>query len=183
MIRVSTMMLGEIDFLNTFLQPMRQQDKDQDQTNWTRMAAATWFLMVFAILMPILLMNLLIGLAVGDIETVRRNASMKRLAMQVEHHTDLEMRLPQQILKYVRKTEVYEYPNKRSNQCATAFMVMRFSRKSTLFMSHSAPFQWSLLKKIFVNSANERPVRTVGDSEQSLTISNLAEELFRQRKR
>lgn len=123
MIRVSTMMLGEIDFLSTFLQPMRQRDNDRDTMNWTRMVAATWFLMIFAILMPILLMNLLIGLAVGDIETVRRNASMKRLAMQVEHHTDLERRLPKQILKYVRKNEVYEYPNKRSHQCATALMV------------------------------------------------------------
>lgn len=35
------------------------------------------------VLMPILLMNLLIGLAVGDIESVRRNAQLKRLAMQV----------------------------------------------------------------------------------------------------
>lgn len=124
MIRVSTMMLGEIDFLNTFLQPMRQSANTEDRVGWTQMAAATWFLMVFAILMPILLMNLLIGLAVGDIETVRRNASMKRLAMQVEHHTDLEKRLPNQILKYVRKNEVYEFPNKRTNKCATALMVM-----------------------------------------------------------
>lgn len=36
------------------------------------------------ILMPILLMNLLIGLAVGDIESVKRNAQLKRLAMQVK---------------------------------------------------------------------------------------------------
>jgi hypothetical protein len=35
--------------------------------------------------MPILLMNLLIGLAVGDIESVRRNAQLKRLAMQVRN--------------------------------------------------------------------------------------------------
>lgn len=38
---------------------------------------------LFMILMPILLMNLLIGLAVGDIESVKRNAQLKRLAMQV----------------------------------------------------------------------------------------------------
>jgi len=38
---------------------------------------------MFMVLMPILLMNLLIGLAVGDIESVRRNAQLKRLAMQV----------------------------------------------------------------------------------------------------
>ena len=123
MVRVSTMMLGEIDFLNTFLQPMRQ--KASDHTGWTQMAAATWFLIVFAILMPILLMNLLIGLAVGDIETVRRNASMKRLAMQVEHHTDLERRLPTQFLNCVRKMEVFEYPNKRSTHCATGLVVRK----------------------------------------------------------
>lgn len=46
------------------------------------------------ILMPILLMNLLIGLAVGDIESVRRNAQLKRLAMQVVLHTELERKLP-----------------------------------------------------------------------------------------
>lgn len=132
MIRVSTMMLGEIDFLNTFLQPMRQRFSDHNHTAWTQMAAATWFLMIFAILMPILLMNLLIGLAVGDIETVRRNASMKRLAMQVEHHTDLERRLPKQVLKYVRKSEVYEYPNKRSHQCATTVVVIMLT-----FATHS----------------------------------------------
>lgn len=40
--------------------------------------------------MPILLMNLLIGLAVGDIESVRRNAQLKRLAMQVVLHTELD---------------------------------------------------------------------------------------------
>ena len=120
MVRVSTMMLGEIDFLNTFLRPFLAAKSNIGE--WHQTAAAIWFLLIFAILMPILLMNLLIGLAVGDIETVRRNASMKRLAMQIEHHTDLERRLPKQILNRVRKIEVYEYPNKRNN-CASAFVV------------------------------------------------------------
>jgi len=43
------------------------------------------------VLMPILLMNLLIGLAVGDIESVRRNAQLKRLAMQVIHFNALQL--------------------------------------------------------------------------------------------
>lgn len=123
MVRVSTMMLGEIDFLNTFLAAFLSHQGDAGL--WNQSAAAIWFLLIFAILMPILLMNLLIGLAVGDIETVRRNASMKRLAMQIEHHTDLERRLPKQILNYVRRVEFYEYPNKRNN-CATTFIVSVF---------------------------------------------------------
>jgi transient receptor potential cation channel subfamily A member 1 len=63
------------------------------------------------ILMPILLMNLLIGLAVGDIESVRRNAQLKRLAMQVVLHTELERKLPQIWLEKIDKTELIEYPN------------------------------------------------------------------------
>lgn len=63
------------------------------------------------ILMPILLMNLLIGLAVGDIESVRRNAQLKRLAMQVVLHTELERKLPQVWLEKADKTELIEYPN------------------------------------------------------------------------
>lgn len=81
------------------------------------------------ILMPILLMNLLIGLAVGDIESVKRNAQLKRLAMQVKIikinyiensltkfikvilHSELERKLPQMWLEKVDKTELIEYPN------------------------------------------------------------------------
>ena len=44
---------------------------------------------IFMVMMPILLMNLLVGLAVGDIEAVRKNAALKRLAMQVSPQTRL----------------------------------------------------------------------------------------------
>lgn len=63
------------------------------------------------IFMPILLMNLLIGLAVGDIESVKRNAQLKRLAMQVVLHTELERKLPHMWVSKVDKMELIEYPN------------------------------------------------------------------------
>lgn len=63
------------------------------------------------IFMPILLMNLLIGLAVGDIESVKRNAQLKRLAMQVVLHTELERKLPHIWVSKVDKMELIEYPN------------------------------------------------------------------------
>lgn len=134
MVRVSTMMLGEIDFLSTFLQPLRRMWHSNVHF-WKQMVAATWFLIMFAVLMPILLMNLLIGLAVGDIETVRRNASMKRLSMQVEMHTNLERRIPKQLLHFVTKQEVFEYPNKK---CSATYLVRvpRCSYKTMLL-------QWS----------------------------------------
>jgi len=79
------MMLGEIDLLGTYIQPLYDEDNEQNGKSRTIPYPVPVFLMlgVFMVLMPILLMNLLIGLAVGDIESVRRNAQLKRLAMQV----------------------------------------------------------------------------------------------------
>ena len=50
-----------------------------------------------------------IGLAVGDIEAVQKNARLKRLAMQVQLHTEIERKLPQRILEWVDKKEWKEY--------------------------------------------------------------------------
>lgn len=75
------MMLGEIDFLGTYVEPY--YIKKDDGRSLPFPLPAFFMLGVFMVLMPILLMNLLIGLAVGDIESVRRNAQLKRLAMQV----------------------------------------------------------------------------------------------------
>lgn len=90
LMRTFAMMLGEIDFLGTYVQPFfRKQSNQSDETTDKDMKTlpypfpAFFILGIFMVLMPILLMNLLIGLAVGDIESVRRNAQLKRLAMQV----------------------------------------------------------------------------------------------------
>lgn len=73
-------MLGEIDFLGTYVRPYYLNEEGR---SLPFPIPAFLILGLFMVLMPILLMNLLIGLAVGDIESVRRNAQLKRLAMQV----------------------------------------------------------------------------------------------------
>lgn len=83
LIRTFSMMLGEIDFLGTYIQPYYGENSDSEGKLLPYPIPAFLFLGLFMVLMPILLMNLLIGLAVGDIESVRRNAQLKRLAMQV----------------------------------------------------------------------------------------------------
>lgn len=84
--RTFSMMLGEIDFLGTYVKPYYISTADQFRDDGRSLPfpiPAFFILGIFMVLMPILLMNLLIGLAVGDIESVRRNAQLKRLAMQV----------------------------------------------------------------------------------------------------
>lgn len=80
LMRTFSMMLGEIDFVGAYVQPYYESDTDKVLP----FPMPTFYILaLFMVLMPILLMNLLIGLAVGDIESVRRNAQLKRLAMQV----------------------------------------------------------------------------------------------------
>ncbi|CAH0547388.1 unnamed protein product [Brassicogethes aeneus] len=110
LIRTFSMMLGEIDFLGTYVKPF-YLDTDTERSFLPFPLPAFFILGLFMVLMPILLMNLLIGLAVGDIESVRRNAQLKRLAMQVVLHTELERKLPQMLLEKVDKSELIEYPN------------------------------------------------------------------------
>lgn len=52
-----------------------------------------------------------IGLAVGDIESVLKNAKLKRIAMQVQLHTELERKIPQKLIEFVDRTEHTVYPN------------------------------------------------------------------------
>ncbi|CAH2035066.1 unnamed protein product, partial [Iphiclides podalirius] len=116
-IRTFAMMLGELDFVGTYVQAYYNSDTKA----LLPFPEATFFILaLFMILMPILLMNLLIGLAVGDIESVRRNAQLKRLAMQVVLHTELERKLPRMLLEKIDKHELIEYPN--SNQCKLGFL-------------------------------------------------------------
>uniref|UniRef100_A0A182J6U6 Ion transport domain-containing protein n=1 Tax=Anopheles atroparvus TaxID=41427 RepID=A0A182J6U6_ANOAO len=113
LVRTFSMMLGEMDFVGTYVQPFHVGDLPFPLPSFV-------ILCLFMILMPILLMNLLIGLAVGDIESVRRNAQLKRLAMQVVLHTELERKLPQMWLEMVDKMELIEYPNEK--KCKLGFL-------------------------------------------------------------
>nr|AOR81469.1 TRPA1 [Nilaparvata lugens] len=123
LMRTFSMMLGEIDFLGTYVQPFYLTDEDRRTLPYP--FPAFLILGIFMVLMPILLMNLLIGLAVGDIESVRRNAQLKRLAMQVVLHTELERKLPQVLLEKVDKMELIEYPNETKGKLGFLDMVIR----------------------------------------------------------
>ncbi|KAI7792837.1 transient receptor potential cation channel subfamily A member 1b [Triplophysa rosa] len=99
------MTVGELNYQSTFLESFENG----------RMAfpGTTYLVFVlFVLLMPILLMNLMIGLAVGDIAEVQRNAELKRIAMQIDLHTTLEEKLPYWFLKRVDKPTITVYPNK-----------------------------------------------------------------------
>ncbi|XP_044151009.1 transient receptor potential cation channel subfamily A member 1 isoform X1 [Bufo gargarizans] len=99
-----TMMLGDINYHDSFLEPFLHDQIEIPILTFLH-------LIIFTLLIPILLMNLLIGLAVGDIAEVQRNAALKRIAMQVNLHTNLEKKLPFWFLKRVDQVVSIVYPN------------------------------------------------------------------------
>lgn len=103
----SVVMMLELDYMATFHVPYTDNNEET-----LRYRTAFCLLIFYVIFMPILLMNLLIGLAVGDIESVRKDARLKQLAMQVSMYTALEWKLPQKLLEKVDKVTYRTYPNR-----------------------------------------------------------------------
>ncbi|XP_033842208.1 transient receptor potential cation channel subfamily A member 1b [Periophthalmus magnuspinnatus] len=110
-VQTFVMMVGELNYQNNFLDSYLKDELPFD--------ILTYLIFIsFILLMPILLVNLMIGLAVGDIAEVQRNAALKRIAMQIDLHTSLEDKLPYWFVKRVDKPSTTIYPN---HKCPRGF--------------------------------------------------------------
>ena len=78
-IKTFVMTSGELEYDNLFFADEFPINLQSVPYEWT----TRLFFVVFVIIMPIIIMNLLVGLAVDDIKAVQENAVLKRLAMQV----------------------------------------------------------------------------------------------------
>ncbi|KAK4468356.1 hypothetical protein MN116_008149 [Schistosoma mekongi] len=83
------MMLGEYEHTPTIIEPLIRQNA----FTLHYPIITFFFYTTFVFLVPIILMNLLIGLAVGDIENVRRSAVQHLISQQVYWLADLEPKL------------------------------------------------------------------------------------------
>ena len=73
------------------------------------------FVVALAILMGIVIMNLLIGLAVGDIDEIRTNAIAEKKMSEVKFFCKLDTIIPSKVLRYVDSPSVTKYPNRQTN--------------------------------------------------------------------
>ncbi|KAJ8401456.1 hypothetical protein AAFF_G00383750 [Aldrovandia affinis] len=105
LLQTFVMMVGELNYQDNFLKPFLAGTLPFPFVTY-------WVFVWFVLFVPILLMNLLIGLAVGDIAEVQRNATLRRIAMQIDLHTNLEEKLPYWIMRRVDQDQITEYPNR-----------------------------------------------------------------------
>ena len=79
MVKTLIMTTGEMEYDNLFF----DNQYNHRVPTVPYMDTTKGLFVVFVIVMPIIIMNLLVGLAVDDIKTVQENAILKRIAMQV----------------------------------------------------------------------------------------------------
>ncbi|CAH8620638.1 unnamed protein product [Dicrocoelium dendriticum] len=89
MFKTLMMMLGEYEHTATVIEPLT----GNSPLSVHYPAITLIFYIAFIFLVPIIIMNLLIGLAVGDIEHVRRSAVQQLISQQVYWLADLEPKL------------------------------------------------------------------------------------------
>jgi len=101
MMTMFVMTLGELNYHDNF-------------TPWENLSFSTLTNILFVVLvlgMPIIMMNMLVGLAVGDIDKIQQNALMDRYVLQVRLLVEIENSLPKFILKRVQVYSHTEFPN------------------------------------------------------------------------
>jgi transient receptor potential cation channel subfamily A protein 1 len=98
-------LLGEIDY-NQFIEASAEGILQFDTLTF-------FFVILLAILMSIVVMNLLIGIAVGDIEQIRQHALTEKRILEVKVFTRLDSLMPGQLLQRFSPNFYIKYPNKR----------------------------------------------------------------------
>lgn len=98
-------LLGEIDY-ETFVAEAADGNLLSDHLTLV-------FVVVMAILLGIVIMNLLIGLAVGDIDQIQSNAIAEKKAIEVSYFTQFYTILPSQFFRHMDKPFFVIFPNKR----------------------------------------------------------------------
>ena len=73
------------------------------------------FILVLAVLMSIVIANLLIGLAIGDIERIKLNAILEKKATEIVYFTTLDRFLPKRYMQYILYTSYTHYPNAKKS--------------------------------------------------------------------
>ena len=98
-------LLGEIDY-NQFIEASAEGILQFDTLTF-------FFVILLAILMSIVVMNLLIGIAVGDIEQIRQHALTEKRILEVKVFTRIDSLMPGRLLHRHSPDFYIKYPNKR----------------------------------------------------------------------
>ncbi|KAJ7385778.1 hypothetical protein OS493_013812 [Desmophyllum pertusum] len=89
------MTAGEIEYSATVIDQLNKTSPGRDGIPLVPFEDSTYiFYYLFILVMPIALVNLLIGLAVGDIEAIQKTAFLRNKGKQITFIADIERKFP-----------------------------------------------------------------------------------------
>ncbi|XP_065650592.1 uncharacterized protein LOC136078729 [Hydra vulgaris] len=112
-VKTFVMMLGEINYDSIFSEVYDNHHKDLNGAH-NSVGLSVIFFLLFALIMIVVVMNLLVGLAVGDIESVRKNAYLRVLQRKVYYLNILDQTYPKFLKEYVYQKSYIQKPNQRN---------------------------------------------------------------------
>ncbi|KAL9979953.1 hypothetical protein ACROYT_G008476 [Oculina patagonica] len=113
-VKTFIMMIGEIDYGSIIVDAKDLYSEENGAPLAPIPEFSATIVCLFCVMVSVLLMNLLVGLAVGDIESIQRNANLRRLAMQVEFVTDIDQRYPRWLRMHFQRSVLVLKPNQKN---------------------------------------------------------------------
>nr|CDS25939.1 transient receptor potential cation channel [Hymenolepis microstoma] len=96
-LNVLSMSLGDANFVETIIAPLT----DGNPLTMHFPEVTLIMFIIFLLFAPMILTNLLVGLAVGDIDTVRKQAAIRLISQTVDWYDRFEGAVPKQIYSYL----------------------------------------------------------------------------------
>ncbi|CAH3180194.1 unnamed protein product [Porites evermanni] len=103
LLTVFVMTLGELNYADNFM-----------PWEYPFSSLVNFLFVIFVLSMPIILMNMLVGLAVGDIDNIQKNATMDRYVTQIQLLLQTEEQLPRWLRRLVQFEKHVDFPNKKA---------------------------------------------------------------------
>nr|XP_022316497.1 transient receptor potential cation channel subfamily A member 1-like [Crassostrea virginica] len=161
---VLSMTLGELNFIDNFLSGTDQAFYIDNLVLFS----------LFALIMPISLMNLLIGVAVGDIDAVQKKAYLTRLGIQIDFLCNVEKTFPKYFQRKFHKISHKVTPNINMNSRFNRFYKFVFSerRNNAAFISQEQDFVTETVHQLKdeVKATRQQMAQTAALQKQSLEL-------------
>ena len=166
-------LLGEINY-ETYV-------RRSDQNSLAYSSLTYIFVLLAAALLAVSVMNLLIGLAVGDIETIKQNALLKQRSTEIRIFTKMEPWMPKVILQHYDKRFHNIFPNE---PVSVIRRMWRYFWRSLKSFEQETPNLERILEKqqLYINCLQQEIAQAKSlHQQQHEELKDLLESIVRQR--
>ncbi|KAL5265822.1 hypothetical protein ACHWQZ_G006498 [Mnemiopsis leidyi] len=169
-LRTFVMMTGEMEYDSYFI-----PEKLTEGTELYYPESTFIMFVVFVIVVPIVFMNLLVGLAVDDIKEVYNQAELQRAIMKIQLIFQVEALLPSFFLEKKNQSKKTFYPNKKARVLGSKMLARYIG-------PHHLPFNGPELSQRVSSGSGAKSSKMMVDESKIKKMRNQLNEISKQNK-